>query len=89
MKLVCQATAGAIMAHLLYWIVTFAVGYAKTALYQPNIGALWANENVLQPEVPFGYTGSPVWYMASFLATALLIWCLLALYKKAASKPGW
>lgn len=89
MKLVCQAAAGAIMVHFMYWIVTFTVGYAKTLLYQPNIEALWANEYVLQPEVSFGYTVSPVWYMASFLATALLFWCLLALYKKVAAKPSW
>ncbi|MBU9674264.1 hypothetical protein KQ939_08525 [Planococcus sp. CP5-4] len=89
MKLICQAVAGAIMVHLLYWVVTFMVGYAKTMLYHPNIGALWANEHVLQSEVSFGYTVSPIGYMASFFATAMLFWCLLALYKKFASKPSW
>lgn len=89
MKLICQAAAGAMMVHLLYWIVTFTVGYAKTMLYQPNIEALWANEHVLQSEVSFGYTVSPIGYVVSFLATAWLFWCLLALYKKFASKPNW
>ncbi|MEZ0481374.1 hypothetical protein [Planococcus sp. SSTMD024] len=89
MKLICQAAAGAMIAHLLYWIIIFTVGYAKTMLYQPNIEALWANEHVLQSEVSFGYTVSPIGYVISFLATALLFWCLLVLYKKVASKPSW
>lgn len=91
MKLICQAAAGAIMVHLLYWVITFTVGYAKTMLYQPNIEALWANEHVLQSEVSFGYavSPSPIEYVASFFATALLFWCLLVLYKKFASKPSW
>ncbi|MGM0896664.1 MAG: hypothetical protein ACQEV0_02135 [Bacillota bacterium] len=89
MKLVCQAAAGAIMVHLLYWIATFTIGYAKMVLYQPNIETLWANEQVLQPGVSLAYSVSPIWYVASFLATALLFWCLLAVYKKFASKPSW
>lgn len=89
MKLICQAAAGAMMVHLLYWVVTFTVGYAKMMLYQPNIEVLWANEHVLQSEASFSYMISPIGYAASFLATAWLFWCLLALYNKFASKPSW
>ena len=85
MKLVCQAAALAVMVHLLYWLVTLTVGYVKTMLFQPNIEALWANDQALQQ----GVSVSPIGYTVSLLATAWLFWCLLALYRKFTSKPIW
>lgn len=89
MKLLWQAAVGAMLIHILYWMTTFLIGYVKTMMYQPNIEALFGNEQVLQTEVAFGYAISPLWYGFSFVAATLVIWGLLAVYKKVASRPSW
>lgn len=89
MKLLWQAAVGAMLVHMLYWATAFLIGYVKTMMYQPNIEALFGNEQVVQAEVSFGYTLSPLWYGASFFVATLVFWSLLAMYKKVASKPSW
>ncbi|MBT2583325.1 hypothetical protein [Planococcus sp. ISL-109] len=51
MKLLWQAVVGAFLVHVLYWMTAFLIGYVKTVMYQPNIEALFGNEQVLQAEV--------------------------------------
>ncbi|MFC4713660.1 hypothetical protein [Planococcus dechangensis] len=89
MKLLWQAAAGAAFIHGLYWMTAFLFAYVKTMMYQPNIEMLLGNEQVLQTEVAFVNTLSPLWYGASFMAVTLMLWGLMALFKKAASTPSW
>lgn len=89
MKLLWQAAAGAAFIHGLYWMTAFLIAYVKTMMYQPNIEVLLGNGQVLQTEVAFVYTISPLWYGASFMAVTLMLWGLMAMCKKAASTPSW
>ena len=77
MKILMQALLISAALHVIYFITTLAVGYAKTALYQPNVMEAWQNVETLQSEVAFGSTVSPFFHVSTFLGGALLCWILL------------
>lgn len=77
MKLVFSALGAAAALHLIYFVTIFAVGYVKTITHQPNIGRAWENAEGLQNEVAFGQTVSPIWYVGTFIGTAVLCGLLL------------
>lgn len=87
MKIIGQALLGAAMFHILYFLSSLAVGYVKTVTYRPNFSSAWENTGNLQSTVSFGTVTSPVFYMGTFLATALVWGLMLIAYKKLTSLP--
>lgn len=87
MKIMGQALLGAAIFHILYFLASLAVGYVKTVTYRPNFSSAWENTGNLQSTVSLGTTTSPVFYMGTFLATALVCGLLLIAYKKLTSLP--
>ena len=87
MKIMGQALLGAAIFHILYFLASLAVGYVKTVTYRPNFSSAWENTGNLQSTAAFGAVVSPVFYIGTFLATALVCGLLLIGYKKLTSLP--
>ncbi|ANU11019.1 hypothetical protein A1A1_07739 [Planococcus antarcticus DSM 14505] len=87
MKYVWQSLLGAVVIHILYFSAGMAVGYVKTITYKPNFSNVWENAENLPSTVEFVYATSPVLYVVTFLATAIVCNLLLVGYKKLATHP--
>ncbi|BDG36155.1 MULTISPECIES: hypothetical protein [Anoxybacillaceae] len=72
MKTAVQAVFISLMIHMLYIAVTIGIGCWETKIYQPNIVNAWERVYMLQNEVVFGHTGSPVVYLFSFVVIAVI-----------------
>ena len=83
MKMIFQACIASAIIHLLYIVGSIGVGYIKTKNYEPDITGKWDSVNYLQNEVSFGFVISPLFYIYTFIGTAVICGLLIFLYKKA------
>ena len=82
MKTVKQSMVISFLIHLVYIGGAFIKGYIETKNYQPNLGSQWENTEILQSEVAFGVSGSPMFYLLSFIGVTLLCDITFIMYKK-------
>lgn len=88
MKLFIQAAIGSIAIHVLYFVSILVIGYIKTLNYTPDIEGAWNNVDTLQNEVAFGMTGSPFFFLFTFIGVTLFSELLIVLYRKAKGVQG-
>ncbi|TDL76148.1 hypothetical protein [Peribacillus frigoritolerans] len=69
---IVQAIIGSVILHLIYYIITFTIGYIKTKRYIPDIGRAWENANNLPNEVEFERKASPAIFIGSFIGVTLI-----------------
>ncbi|WP_260983553.1 hypothetical protein [Cytobacillus oceanisediminis] len=81
-KLYLHAIGVSFIIHLLYLTGGMLVGYIKTKIYEPDVEGSWGQVDMLQTQVAFGYTGSPLMFLFTFLAIALISGIILFAYKK-------
>ena len=82
LKTVKQSLVVSFLIHLVYIGGAFIKGYIETKNYQPNLGSQWENTEILQSEVALGVSGSPIFYLFSFIGVALLCEITFIMYKK-------
>ena len=75
MRLVFKAVIVSIFLHIIYLLVIVGWGYLKTLFYTADVSA--ANTVILQNEVSFGYVGSPLPLIVSFIVIAVVTWIIL------------
>ncbi|MDN7246926.1 hypothetical protein [Planococcus shenhongbingii] len=88
MKIVFQAFLASAAFHAVYFVMTFAVDYAKTVLYRPNMVRAWENTEMLQQEVAFGTADSPFVHFSTFLGLAVICGIFLFAYQKTTVKSN-
>jgi quinol-cytochrome oxidoreductase complex cytochrome b subunit len=88
MKLFIQAAIGSIAIHVLYFVSILIIGYIKTLNYTPDIEGSWNSVDPLQNEVAFGMTGSPFFFVFSFIGVTLFCEALIVLYRKVKEVQG-
>lgn len=72
LKTIMQALGISFIIHLIYFFVTWIVGYLKTRDYNPSISNGWTEVELLQNEVAFGTVASPLFMLSSFFGVALI-----------------
>jgi menaquinol-cytochrome c reductase cytochrome b subunit len=61
-----------IVLHLLYLVSMILIGYIKTRSYEPDFSSNWETLHVLQNEVAFGSTISPLFFLVTFIGVAVI-----------------
>ncbi|OCA84183.1 hypothetical protein A8F94_15805 [Bacillus sp. FJAT-27225] len=84
MKLVYRALVWSAAFHILYFAVEFAIGYIKTLSYKPELNEKYGHAHSLQSEFAFGYTGSPLFFLATYFVIAVIIAVFLFKLKRKA-----
>lgn len=86
MKNLVTAVIFSASLHFIYFSGMIVMGYLQTKNYTPDIAGQWENVTYLQSEVAFGATGSPLFYLATLIGTAIAVWAALFLHKRLAGK---
>lgn len=81
MKTVIHAFVISIIVHVVYLASTIGIGYWKTKLYKPDVENAWEKAAMLQNEVVFGHTGSPILYLVSFVGVAAVVALVMHVYQ--------
>lgn len=76
-NIIILAMIGSVIVHLLYFIISMALGMIRTKRYVPDIDRAWEQVNELPSEVEFGRTFSPAAYIVSFAAVSLICGLIL------------
>jgi quinol-cytochrome oxidoreductase complex cytochrome b subunit len=85
MKLFLQAAACSTAIHLFYFLGMFLAGYIQTVNYTPDIESSWKSVEPLQNEVTFGMTGSPFFFIFTFIGITLFCEIVIVLYRRVRS----
>lgn len=88
MKLFIQAAIGSIAIHVIYFVGILLIGYIKTMNYTPGIEGSWESVDMLQNEVAFGMTGSPFFFLFTFIGVTLFCEMVIVLYRKVKRAQG-
>lgn len=88
MKLFIQAAIGSIAIHVIYFVGILVLGYIKTVNYTPDITGTWNSVDPLQNEVAFGMTGSPFFFLFTFIGMTLFCEMVIVLYRKVKGAQG-
>ena len=88
MKLFIQAAIGSIAIHMFFFVGILMIGYIKTMTYTPDIEGSWENVGTLQNEVAFGMTGSPFFFLFTFIGMTLFCEMVIVLYRKVKGAQG-
>lgn len=88
MKLFIQAAIGSIAIHFIYFVGMLLIGYIKTMNYTPDIEGSWESVDMLQNEVAFGMTGSPFFFLFTFIGVTLFCQLVIVLYRKGKRAQG-
>ncbi|GAM15088.1 membrane protein [Mesobacillus selenatarsenatis] len=88
MKLFMQAAAWSIALHIIYFLSMFGIGYIKTINYTPDIEGSWESVDTLQNEVAFGMTGSPFFFIFTFIGMTFFCEMVIVLYRKVKRAQG-
>lgn len=80
MKLFIQAAIASIAIHIIYFVGILLIGYIKTMNFTPDIEGSWESVHPLQNEVAFGMTGSPVFFLFTFLGVTVFFEVLITAY---------
>jgi hypothetical protein len=83
MKLFIQAAIGSIAIHVIYFVGILMIGYIKTMNYTPDIEGSWKSVDMLQNEVAFGMTGSPFFFLFTFIGVTIFCQVAIVFYRKA------
>ncbi|WP_411334581.1 hypothetical protein ACK1LH_04225 [Metabacillus indicus] len=83
MSTIIQAIIGSVIVHLIYFLITFVIGYIKTKRYVPDIDSAWESVNELANEVEFGRTVSPVFVLGSFVGVSVICGLIIFVLKQA------
>lgn len=82
MKLIIQSVILSILAHVIYFAGSLIHGIYLTNHYVSDIVNEYANVTYLQNEVAFGYVISPIYYVISFVLTAVIGAVVIHLFNK-------
>ncbi|ESU31974.1 hypothetical protein G3A_13795 [Bacillus sp. 17376] len=82
MKLFIQAAIASIAIHVIYFVGILVIGYIKTLNYTPVIEDSWKSVDTLQTEVAFGMTGSPFFFLFTFLGVTVFFEVLITAYRR-------
>ena len=82
MKLFIQAAIGSIAIHAIYFLGMLLIGYIQTMNYTPDIESSWKSVDPLQNEVAFGMTGSPFFFMFTFIGVAMVCGIVIVFYRR-------
>ncbi|WP_226678185.1 hypothetical protein [Mesobacillus jeotgali] len=88
MKLFIQAAIGSIAIHVIYFVGILLIGYIKTMNYTPDIEDSWESVDTLQNGVAFGMTGSPFFFLFTFIGVTLFCEMVIVLYRKVKGAQG-
>lgn len=88
MKLFIQAAIGSIAIHVIYFGGILLTGYIKTMNYTPDIEGSWESVDTLQNEVAFGVTGSPFFFLFTFIGMTVFCEVVIVLYRKGKRAQG-
>lgn len=72
MKTIIQSLIVSFVIHIIYIGGSLIVGYITTKTYKPDIEDEWGNVKMLQSEVAFGVSGSPLFFLITFISVALI-----------------
>src|SRR3954468_544596 len=82
LKTIIQSLGVSFVGHLIYIVGPMIVGYIKTKNYQPDITNKWGQVETLQNKVAFGVGGSPLYFLFTFIALALICGLIIISYRK-------
>jgi quinol-cytochrome oxidoreductase complex cytochrome b subunit len=88
MKLFMQAAMGSIAIHVIYFVGILLIGYIKTMNYTPDIEGTWESVGTLQNKVAFGMTGSPFFFLFTFIGVTLFCEMVIVFYRKVKRAQG-
>lgn len=88
MKLFIQAAIGSIAIHVIYFLGIVLIGYIKTINYTPDIEGSLESVDTLQNEVAFGVTGSPFFFIFTFIGMTFFCEMVIVLYRKVKRAQG-
>ena len=81
-KIALQSSLISLVIHIIFIIGTIVTGYVKTKNFEPDMENGWGNVHMLQNEVAFGFTFSPLIFLVTFLGVALICGIIIVLYRK-------
>ncbi|APH04906.1 hypothetical protein [Bacillus weihaiensis] len=82
MRTILLSLCFSFILHVLFFLGTFFIGYIKTLNYIPIIEGDWQNVESLQNVVAFGSTGSPLFFLFTFIGLSLICGVCLVFYRK-------
>ncbi|OCA88644.1 hypothetical protein F7984_03360 [Pradoshia sp. D12] len=82
MKTIIQSLVVSFVIHIIYIGGSLIVGYITIKTYKPDIKDEWENVKMLQSEVAFGTVGSPLFFLITFIAVALICGIIITTIRK-------
>ncbi len=82
LKMIIQSLVVSLIIHLIYIGGLLLAGYIKTRNYIPDLDHKWENVKLLQNDVAFGISVSPLTFLVSFFGVAIIYSLLSSAYKK-------
>ena len=82
LRLFLQAVIFSIVIHVIYIGGSLVHGLSQTWNFVPDIENAYENVTVLQNEVSFGYVGSPMYLVFTFIVMALIGAAAIQLLKR-------
>lgn len=82
MKTIIQSLVVSFIIHLIYIGGSLLDGYIKTRYYTPDFDDKWENVKLLQNEVAFGTSASPLIFLITFFGVAVIYGVIVIAFKK-------
>ena len=84
MKTVVYSLGISLAVHLIYLVGTVAIGYIKTRNHKIDLEGGWENVEIIQSEVAFGMTGSPLIFLFTFFVLSIICGLLITFFRNRA-----
>ncbi len=85
LKIMIQSIVLSFIIHVVYLIGTVGAAYIQTITYKPDFDNEWENVHILQSEVAFGMAGSSLYFLFTFIGTAVISGLLIMSFRKIVS----